>query len=517
MKLKLYVSSLLICSLLSTLSGCKKDTNISRTPLGKEYELSQTTLKDKIKGGWAGQVIGCTYGGPTEFKYLDTMIHDYIPIVWNDSAISHYYKTFPGLYDDIYMDLTFVDVIDKYGIEAPVDSFANAFAHAGYMLWAANQMGRYNILQGMKAPMSGHWLNNPHADDIDFQIEADFIGLMYPGMPQSAAKLADKVGHIMNYGDGYYGGLYVATLYSLAFVMDDVTSVVKEALKAIPKESTYYQCMNDIIQWHHTYPDDWKQTWFECQKKWDFDIGAPNGVFAPYNIDAKINSAYVLIGLLYGQGDFLRSMDIATRCGQDTDCNAATVAGIIGVLKGYENIPSLYTRALTPVLDENFAYSDISLNKIYDLSYQHAERSILSEGGKVENDIYYINTQTIKVVPYEKSFEDHFPYEIIGINKNMTDSIFIDFKGKGIVVTGGVKSDIPSYSAIIEAYCDGILIDTLILPSDFTHRKTEIFFKYQLSNQKHTISLKWKNPLKNTQVYVGQTVVYSDTFHKAVY
>ncbi len=40
--------------------------------------LTKTELQDKIKGGWAGQVIGCTYGGPTEFRYKGTMINDSI-------------------------------------------------------------------------------------------------------------------------------------------------------------------------------------------------------------------------------------------------------------------------------------------------------------------------------------------------------------------------------------------------------------------------------------------------------
>lgn len=507
---KSHVMALMLICISLSLWSCKQSGNRAAAILGKEYALSKETLKDKIKGGWAGQVIGCTYGGPTEFKYLGTLIHDYIPISWNDTAVSHYFKTFPALYDDIYMDLTFVDVIEKYGTDAPVDSFAHAFAHAGYMLWAANQMGRYNILQGKNAHQSGHWLNNPHADDIDFQIEADFIGLMYPGMPQSAAKLADKIGHIMNYGDGFYGGLYVSTLYSLAFVMNDIKLIVKDALKAIPPESTYYQCIHDIIQWHETYPDDWKQTWFECQRKWDFDIGAPNGIFAPYNIDAKINSAYVVIGLLYGEGDFFRTMDIATRCGQDTDCNAATVTGILGVLKGYKNIPSLYTRALIPVLDQNFAYSDISLNKIYDLSYQHAQKAILAQGGRVEKETYYIHTQHLKTTSYEKAFEGHFPSKIIPINKNLQDSIHVNFEGKGIVITGNVKSNNPSYTAIVDAYCDGLFIDTLILPSDFNHRKTELFFQYQLPDKPHTICLKWKNPSRETDIYAGQAVIYSN-------
>ena len=81
-------------------------------------------------------------------------------------------------------------------------------------------------------PESGHWLNNPHADDIDFEIEADFAGIMAPGMPNTAAEISDKIGHIMNYGDGWYGGVYVATLYTLAFVYDDIHFIVEEALKA---------------------------------------------------------------------------------------------------------------------------------------------------------------------------------------------------------------------------------------------------------------------------------------------
>ena len=90
-------------------------------------------------------------------------------------------------------------------------------ARAGYMLWHANQAARYNILNGIKAPLSGHWKNSPHADDIDYQIEADFPGLMSPGMPNAASQISDKIGHIMNYGDGWYGGVFMGAMYSLAF------------------------------------------------------------------------------------------------------------------------------------------------------------------------------------------------------------------------------------------------------------------------------------------------------------
>ena len=65
-------------------------------------------------------------------------------------------------------------------------------------------------------------------------------------------------------------------------VSDDIAFIVSEALKTIPEESRYYQCMNDVIRWHKEFPDDWKRTWFECEKKWSEDIGCPDGVFVPF-------------------------------------------------------------------------------------------------------------------------------------------------------------------------------------------------------------------------------------------
>lgn len=110
----------------------------------------------------------------------------------------------------------------------------------------------------------------------------------------------------MNYGDGWYGGVYVGAMYTLAFVSDDIEYIVTEALKTIPQQSLYYQCINDVIQWYRQYPDDWKQTWLECEKKYSEDKACPEGIFVPFNIDATINSAYIVIGLLYGQGDLPR-------------------------------------------------------------------------------------------------------------------------------------------------------------------------------------------------------------------
>ncbi|MDR0575156.1 MAG: ADP-ribosylglycohydrolase family protein [Tannerella sp.] len=142
----------------SSLKKEEKSTDVNSITLSKE------ALKDKIKGAWAAQTIGVTFGIPAEFKYNSTMIQDNRILLWNDSSMMVAYRNNPGAYDDVYMDLTFMKVIEEKGIDATAQAFAEAFANADYKLWFANQTARYNILNGLTPPESGHWLNNPCAD-----------------------------------------------------------------------------------------------------------------------------------------------------------------------------------------------------------------------------------------------------------------------------------------------------------------------------------------------------------------
>lgn len=506
-----------IC-MVALMSGCTATNPTDGGGLPTEKTLSTDVLQDKIKGGWAGQTIGVTYGGPTEFKYNGTFIQDYQPIPWYDGYLKKTMEETPGLYDDIYMDLTFVEVFERLGLDAPVDSFAHAFAHAEYSLWHANQAARYNILNGMKAPESGHWLNNPHADDIDYQIEADFAGLMSPGMPNAASAISDKIGHIMNYGDGWYGGVYVGAMYALAFVSDDINFVVHEALKTIPVESNYYKCMADVIKWHDQYPDDWKQTWFEIQRNWSEDIGCPKGTFSAFNIDATINSAYVLLGLLYGGGDFAKTLDIATRAGQDSDCNPATAAGILGTMIGYDQIPDQWKLGLAEAEDLDFKYTTMSLNKVYETGYKHALEMIKRNGGTVSDTEVTIAVQQPEPVRLEKAFENLYPTERIEWGKNLAAGEHtFEFEGTGIVIGGNAvkrQNDLPH--AVLEAtlFVDGQEVETAKFPTDFVTRRLELFWKYQLPKGKHSVKIVVKDHSQGYELRATDYLIYSDTPHK---
>ena len=201
--------------------------------------------------------------------------------------------------------MTFAEVMDRVGLDATSRQYGEAFRDSKYALWHANASARKWLNRGIEPPMSGHPKYNLHANDIDFQIESDFIGLMTPGLPREANQFCERVGRVMNYGDGLYGGMFVTGMYAAAFFETDVRRIVEAGLAGIPRESGYARIVRDVLAWSAESPDDWERTWQLIEEKWNRDDPCPDGALRPFNIDARLNGAYIALGLLYGKGDFV--------------------------------------------------------------------------------------------------------------------------------------------------------------------------------------------------------------------
>jgi hypothetical protein len=307
----------------------------------------------------------------------------------------------------------------------------------------------------------------------------------------------------------------MAGMYATAFISDDINYIIAQGMKPVPQESKFYQAVSDVIEWHKKYPNDWKQCWFEFEKKHTSEKGCPEGVFNAFNIDASVNAAYVVIGLLYGEKDFFKTMDISTRCGQDSDCNPATAAGILGVILGYKNIPAYWKPAIEKVLDVKFPYSQLTLDRVIDLSFKHALMLIKENGGEVEGQNVRITVQEPKVLKLEQSFEGMYPVKELLVRKDYLDeNINIDFNGTGIVVLGNVKSQCgvaeSDFVALLDIYIDGDKVDQVRMPYDFTTRKYDIYYKYMLPKGSHRLEIKWVNQDPAFRIYLRSYVVYSD-------
>jgi hypothetical protein len=345
---------------LAVLAGCAGEARPTRS-------IGIAELRDKIAGAWVGQFAGVAWGMTTEFAYQgEIMPEDAVPEWWPEMVNIGFVQ------DDIYVEIPFLQALREHGVDCDWSRFGDAFADTSFALWHANRAGRENLQAGIPVPDSGHYLNNPHCDDIDWQIESDFAGIIAPGLPKVAAEIAWRGGHVMNYGDGVYGGVWVAAMHAEAFFAGTVEEIVEAGLRAVPADSLFRQVQDDVIAWHRQFPDDWTETWQALEDKWGGVDRCPEGKDSPYNIDAKLNAAYVLIGLLYGRGDFEDSVRIAMRCGQDSDCNPSTVGSILGNFKGLSGIPWRFKTALDP--GEFFSHTDASLDDCLawceDLAYE---------------------------------------------------------------------------------------------------------------------------------------------------
>lgn len=349
-------------------------------------KMSLATLEDKIRGGWAGQMIGVSYGGPVEFVYLQKTIDK--EISWKPEQIHDSLDQ-----DDLYVDMTFASVMDEHGLDATSEQYGEAFKNSKYKLWHANAAARLWLNRGLKPPLTGSPKYNIHANDIDFQIESDFIGLMCPGLPQESIKYCDRVGRVMNSGDGLYGGMFVCGMYSEAFFEKDPRKIVEAGLACMPEKSGYAAIIRDTLAASKK-NDDWRETWREINIKWDKDDSCTDGALRPFNIDARLNGAYIAIGLLYGAGDFAKSMEIATRCGQDADCNPSNAAGIMGVMYGYKAIPDFWKSGIPKIENSKFNFTNYSFNEITRSTLERAKKAIQGVGGKV--------TESEVIIPHQK-------------------------------------------------------------------------------------------------------------------
>lgn len=357
--------------------------------------LSRAVLEDKIRGGWAGQMIGVSYGAPTEFRFNGRIIEG--PIPWQPEDVSN-----AIVQDDLYVEMTFAEVMDRFGLSATTEQYGEMFKDSKYALWHANAAARRLLNRGIKAPGSGHPKWNIHANDIDFQIESDFIGLMAPGLPREASRYADRVGRVMNHGDGLYGGMFFAGMYAAAFFESEPERVVRAGLGSIPEGSGYARVVRDVLAGFREHPEDWRRTWQRITERWDRDDPCPDGALRPFNIDARLNGAWVVLGLLYGRGDFARTLEVATRAGQDSDCNPSSAAGILGVILGYERIPDVWKAGIPRIATTRFDFTTHTFESIVASTLRRAFKVIEAAGGTVTPTEVVVPVQTPQAPPLEQ-------------------------------------------------------------------------------------------------------------------
>jgi ADP-ribosylglycohydrolase len=184
------------------------------------------------------------------------------------------------------------------------------------------------LKQGIMPPQSGE---HPIGEAIGGQMKGEIWGLICPGRPDLAAEYARRDGVVAHCRNGVYGEQFVAAMIAAAFDEKDARKLIRIGLSQIPADSKYASVVREVIAWHDRYPD-WRDTRRVLLDKYP-DICNP--VYGEAGI--------VVLALLYGGGDFEKSICIAASCGNDTDCNTATVGALLGCIHGAHAIPAKWT------------------------------------------------------------------------------------------------------------------------------------------------------------------------------
>lgn len=356
--------------------------------------LSRAALADKIKGGWAGQMIGVAFGAANGSKSDGR--NDDAALTWTPDMVVNALDQ-----DDLYVEMTFAKVMDEVGLEAVTEDYGHALKSSQYHLWHANAAARRALDQGLPASRSGHPDFNFHANDADFQHEADFIGMMCPGLPREANRYCERVGRLIGSGDGLYGGMFVGGMYAAAFLQSEPRKVVAAGLASVPPGSEYARTIGDVLRWHAAHPREWRPVWRLVEDKWARNHG--NGEDALMRCaDARLSGAGVALGLLFGGGDFARTLEISAACGQDSAGTSSTAAGVLGVMLGYETIPAKFRAGLPGIADKEFSFTDYSFNTILRSTTLRALKVVQMAGGQVTDTEIQIPRQAPKPPPLEQ-------------------------------------------------------------------------------------------------------------------
>ena len=192
--------------------------------------------------------------------------------------------------------------------------------------------GLERLRQGIMPPDTA-----PRFDDwISAQMRAEIWGMLAPGRLELTAEFARRDAVILNAENGVYAAQYTAAMMSQIMMDGDIGGAIKAAFSAIPGDCAVAQLVRDIIRWNDEYPDDWRKAWDLMVQGYADDAEDDRPKF---KVRILPEIGCVMIGMLYGDGDFAQTVSIATMCGFDTDCNAGTVGAIIGARNGVDGIP----------------------------------------------------------------------------------------------------------------------------------------------------------------------------------
>ncbi len=323
--------------------------------------------RQRVYAGWIGKCIGVRFGAPIEnWTYKE--------IRENLGILDGYLPLQPGKLfkpdDDTAFPMVLIRALRDWKGEISAETFAegmlNYLADQRGTLWwggygiSTEHTAYLNLANGISPSISGSAALNGSAlaEQIGGQIFSDIWGLVYPNNPLEAARISEMASSISHDGEALQGARYIAALASLAFSFTSSEKLVRDALIALDPDSIYAQMVHAMLAFHAEHPHDWEAAYHYVFENFGYDRYA--GV-----VPVIPNAAVIVLALLYGEGDYSRTICIGNMCGWDTDCNVGNLGAIMAVAVGLEGIDEKWR---SPMQDELVLASIIGADNYLDIA-----------------------------------------------------------------------------------------------------------------------------------------------------
>ncbi len=348
--------------------------------------LSRAQYLDRAKAIWIGQMIGQWTG--LQFEHKVASVLETTP-----------FRPLPGyapIDDDYYYEMVAIRAFEKYGIDLTVEELGKQWLENNAGSWGSSEQALLLLKRGVTPPDTGSPRFNRLWWTIGPQFSGDVYGILNPGMPNQAAALARRLGHINGYAEGTDGAMFVAGMISLGFIEPDPKEIVRKAAQLISKLSPYRQCLDMVISMAEA-GSTAQDIFRTIDERWGIEYPATN--------NAVLNGGIVATSVWFGKGDFVTTENLAFEAADfsDTDCNAANAASVIGAMRGMSAFPAdlvaslndkiygatMGPLTLTPPVDE----------KVSDLARRTAiigEEFLLSHGAQLQSEDLVIPTEQPK-------------------------------------------------------------------------------------------------------------------------
>ena len=436
-------------------------------------KLNREKVYDKIYACWVGKNIGGTLGTPFEGK---REINDCTGFTSEPGN--------PLPNDDLDLQLIWLKAMREVGPQN-----LNSRILGTYWLeyitpwWNEYGISKANMKNGLMPPVSGGYDNYwKHSNGA--WIRTEVWATLFPGDVEMAVKFAFEdasVDHGM--GDGTYAAVFVAAMESAAFVIDDPRELIKIGLSNIPEDCRFAKYINTAVECY-----DSGMTWKESREKiakMSLDDPELGWFQAPGNV------AYAVIGLLYGDGDFKKSLLIACNCGDDTDCTCATLGSLLGIMKGQEIIPDDW---------REYIGDAIITNCINIPSANSTQRSL-----KIPQTCTEFSEDIIDTLPMTLTTR---PVKLVDGDNETDDEVIAKFYGDKLDLSK--KSEyFLAYESVLAKYV--VDFDSEPTVSPFAEKKIKLTIKNKRSAQKNFIC-NWILP-EGWSVSGKQTVFLRDSHY----